>query len=141
MGSVCLFSFVYLQDLFIHSNCLESTYCELTEICINGTLRSALVIYCQVINHIKMYGLKQQHIIFSQVLWVDQAQLSLELSSRTAVGWWLRLQSSEHLTKPDEEMAHSQDRSSNAGYWLGAQIGLLTRGPHVAPFCYLNLVW
>jgi len=88
-----------------------------------------------------MYGLKQQHIIFSQVLWVDQAQLSLELSSRIAVGWWLGLQSSEHLTKPDEEMAHSQDRSSNAGYWLGAQIGLLTRGPHVAPFCYLNLVW
>lgn len=39
-GRFCVFSFLYLQDLFIHSNCLESTYCELTEICINSTLRS-----------------------------------------------------------------------------------------------------
>lgn len=70
-GRFCVFSFLYLQDLFIHSNCLESTYCELTEICINSTLRSVTVIYCWVINYIKICGLKQQRVIFSQVLWVD----------------------------------------------------------------------
>lgn len=86
--SLCVFSCLYLQDLFIHSNGLESTYCELTEICINSTLRSTLVIYCWVINHIKMYGLKQQFVVFrglTELSW----QLSLELSNETVVRWWL----------------------------------------------------
>lgn len=103
---VFVFSVImYLQDLFIHFNCLESTYCELTEICINSTLRSTPVIYCWVINHIKMYGLKQQFVIFCGLTELS-CQLSLELSNETAVRGWLGIDSSACSTGTDEEMAY-----------------------------------
>lgn len=96
---------------------MESTYCELTEMCINSTSKSAQVIYCGLIDHIKMYGFKQQLALFAQgsVGCLSSAG-SFPLSYlMRLVRWWLEPVSLEHLSGMDEEMAHSVTASQTLG--------------------------